>query len=114
MKRVATAEDPAVVGIPLVVRVTVVRLEPELAPVVVDVEDVQIAIGVRTYTQVASQHTTLRVLSGLNRIRDLKSPSYLRQACSFFERLVHPLSQAVAKVILSIRVLDSAVSSHDH
>ncbi|PJE76777.1 hypothetical protein COV05_02730 [Candidatus Uhrbacteria bacterium CG10_big_fil_rev_8_21_14_0_10_48_16] len=47
MKRVASREDPPVPRIPLVVGVTVVGLEPQAVLVVVDVEDVQVAVGVR-------------------------------------------------------------------
>ena len=114
MKRVATAEDPLVVGIPLVLGVTVVRLEPQVVLIVFDVEDVQVTVGIRTYAQAASQNTTLRVLPGLNRIRDLESPSCLRQAYSFFERFAHPLSLTLVKANLNVRTLGSAVGSHNH
>lgn len=44
-ERVAT-EDPEIVGIPLIVRVGIVRVEPHAIRVVFEVEDVRIAIGV--------------------------------------------------------------------
>lgn len=47
MKRVASREDPPVRRIPLIVGVAIVRLEPQAVLVVVDVEDVQVAVGVR-------------------------------------------------------------------
>ena len=67
IKRVAGREDPTVLGIPLVVRVTVVGLEPQAVLVVVDVEDVQVAVGVRhKCTGNLPEHhpsTNLRVVS---------------------------------------------------
>ncbi|GEM_PF-5059889 len=47
MKRVATeAEHPPVVGVPEVVRVTVVGVEPEVVVIVLNVEEVGVAVRV--------------------------------------------------------------------
>lgn len=47
MKRIAAQEDPAVVGIPEVIRIAVVVIEPLLAVVVpLDIEDVEVAVRV--------------------------------------------------------------------
>ena len=46
MKRVAGHEGETVVGVPEVVRVTVVSVQPLVVIVVIDVEDVRVAIGV--------------------------------------------------------------------
>ncbi len=62
MRRVATAEDPPVIRIPLIVGVTVVRLEPQLVLVVFDVEDVQVAIGVRERANGHQEHHPLITL----------------------------------------------------
>lgn len=58
MKRVAAAEHPDVLGIPLVRRVRVVRVEPPTIVVVVHVEDVQVAVGVRAICAKAIETTT--------------------------------------------------------
>ncbi len=50
MNRVAGREEhPDVLGIPLVVGVTVVGVEPPVVVIVLDIEQVQIAIGVHLY-----------------------------------------------------------------
>lgn len=47
MKRVARkGEDKPVLGIPVVVRVRIVAVKPPLITVVVDLEDVRVAVGV--------------------------------------------------------------------
>ena len=46
MKRVARHEGETVVGVPEVVGVAVVSVQPPVVIVVVDVEDVRVAIGV--------------------------------------------------------------------
>ncbi len=58
MKRFA-AENPAVVAIPDVVGVAVVGIEPQNAVVTLDVEDVQIAVGVRNVLNITSCHRSL-------------------------------------------------------
>src|SRR3989344_664519 len=62
MKRVAReAEQPLIVGIPLVVSVTVVAVEPELAVVVAfEVEQLRIAVGVHSMRN-ASHATAPRI-----------------------------------------------------
>lgn len=47
IRRVSAGEHPAVVGIPLVVGVAVVRVEPPTIVIVFDVEHVEIAVGIR-------------------------------------------------------------------
>lgn len=60
MKRVAGREDPPVAGIPLVLGVTVIRLEPQAAVVVVNVEDVPVAVGVcHKYANSLPEHRPL-------------------------------------------------------
>lgn len=49
MNRIAAEKDPPVPRIPPVVRVTVVRVQPATVLVVIDVEDIEIAIRVRIY-----------------------------------------------------------------
>jgi len=49
VRRLATNEHEAIVSIPVIVRIAVVRVEPKIAIVVLDVEQVQIAIGVVMY-----------------------------------------------------------------
>ena len=46
MKTVATQEHPAVVAIPVVVRVVPIRVEPTVVVVVFDVEHVRVAVGI--------------------------------------------------------------------
>lgn len=60
MKRVAprTDEKPDIAGRPQVVRIVIVRVEPEVAVIAVEVEQVKIAIGVG-FAQSAIQSTTL-------------------------------------------------------
>lgn len=61
MKRVA--KDKAILGIPLVVRIREVVVEPRLAVVVpIDVEDVQVAVGISDICRVPSVFTAVRVL----------------------------------------------------
>ncbi len=85
MKRVATPDNPEYLGIPLVVGIAVVRVQPGLAVVVaLDVEQVQVAVRIG-FVQDAVWYTAHRILSGLNLIRDLKSQSILHQVSSFFE-----------------------------
>ena len=43
---VAAQEDKRILGIPLVVRIAVRRVEPPTIVIVFDIEDVQVAIGV--------------------------------------------------------------------
>jgi len=47
MKRVAQGEDKLVLGIPLVVGVAVVRVEPRTVGVPFQVEEVRVAVAVR-------------------------------------------------------------------
>lgn len=49
MRRLAAHEHEAIVSIPEVVGMTVVSFEPKLIVVTVDVEHVQIAVGVVAY-----------------------------------------------------------------
>jgi len=49
VRRLATNEHEAIVSIPVIVRITVVRVEPTIIVIVLDVEQVQIAIGVVVY-----------------------------------------------------------------
>ena len=46
MKRVSAAEHPTVVGIPLVVGVAIVRVEPDAVLVAFDVKHIEVAIGI--------------------------------------------------------------------
>lgn len=50
MKRVSETEDDLILEIPLVVRVSVIRVQPALAVIApLDVEKARIAIGVRNW-----------------------------------------------------------------
>ncbi len=90
MKRVAprTNEQPDVTRIPQVVRIVIVRVEPKVVIITIEVEQVEIAIGV-SFAQNAIQPTTLQILSGLYIIWDLKSISTLHQVSSFFMKCLH-------------------------
>ena len=46
--RVATREDPDVLGVPGVVGVTDVRIEPAIVVIALDVEHVQVAVGIHS------------------------------------------------------------------
>lgn len=73
MKRVAT-EDPDVVGIPLIVGVGIVGVEPHPVGVVFEVEHVRVAIGVGLLCiapPVPPRLENLSVIPALNIIRDL-------------------------------------------
>ncbi len=66
MKRVAAQEHPTIVGIPLVVGMAVVRVEPEVVGIALDVEHVEIAIRVGCRTGCHQEHrpsNTLRAES---------------------------------------------------
>ncbi len=69
MKRVATHEHPAGIGIPPVVGMTIVRVQPEVVAIALDVEHVEIAVRIG-FVQDAIRNTSLRILSGMNRICD--------------------------------------------
>lgn len=68
MKRVAT-EHPLVVSVPEVVRVAVVAVQPQVIVVVFDVEDLEVAIGVRFVRSAIRYHCPLNDTSGLYFIR---------------------------------------------
>jgi len=59
MKRIAADEDPAVVRVPDVVGAAVVGVEPPVVAVVLDVEHVQIAVGVRSRARSHPKHRSL-------------------------------------------------------
>lgn len=66
MKRVAAEEHPHVVGIPLIVGMAVVRVQPEVVAIALDVEHVEIAIGIGCRTGCRPKHrpsNTLRAES---------------------------------------------------
>ena len=75
------AQDGRIARIEIIVEPVVVPVP--LVTVPVEVTDIQIAIRVANICN-ASHTTTLRILSRLNFIRDLKSPSTLYQVSSFF------------------------------
>ena len=56
-ERVATDEDEAVVSIPMVIRIAVVAVEPQLVLVVFDVEHVEVAVRVRCIWRAACATT---------------------------------------------------------
>jgi len=68
MSKLLDDERKPVLTIPPVVGVVVVRVQPPAIVIAVRVEEVQIAIG---NVQNAFHATTLRIHSGLNRIRHL-------------------------------------------
>lgn len=73
MKRVAT-EDPEIVGIPLIVGVGIVGVEPHAIRVVFEVEHVRIAIGVGLLciaSPAPPRIENLSIIPALNIIRDL-------------------------------------------
>jgi hypothetical protein len=49
MRKLATNEHEAIVSIPMIVRITIVRVEPTIIIIVLNVEQVQITIGVVAY-----------------------------------------------------------------
>ena len=59
MKRVAAEKHPTVVGVPDIVGVAVVGVEPPVVAVVLDVEHVQIAVGVRSRARSHPKHRSL-------------------------------------------------------
>ncbi len=63
MKRVANEEDPLVLGIPLVVGVTVVGIQPPTIVIVFDVEDVQVTVGTK-YVESHPEHHPLKTSPG--------------------------------------------------
>ncbi len=56
MKRVATTPDPDAVGIPLVVRMPVVRVQPHVIVIMFEVEQLEVAVGVRVYAHGHPEH----------------------------------------------------------
>lgn len=60
-ERVAKNEHPLVLGIPLVVGVTVVGVQPPIVVVVFDVEHVQVTIGTK-YAEDHLEHCPLKYL----------------------------------------------------
>lgn len=95
MRRVAdTREDPIVVpvvGVPVDVRVAIV---------------VRPAIEGGRFVRCAIRITALRILSGLNLIRDLKSHSTSHQVSSFLELSRSALSATVVAATLGSRDTD--------
>ena len=86
---VATEEGNGIVGIPLVVGMTIVVVEPAVAVVRIHVEHVRVSIGVRPYVWSAFLNTTLRFFSGLNRIRHHNALAFHTKHLQFFERHVY-------------------------
>ena len=66
-------EHHAIAGTEPIVGVTVIRVEPKAIGIGVQVEHVEIAVGIRI-VQNAFLYTILRVLSGLNQIRHVVMP----------------------------------------
>lgn len=68
-ERVAAEEHPRVLGIPLIRRLRPVRVEPPVVVIVLHVEHVQVAVGVRPilYKGLPNHHllNTLKVVSHL-------------------------------------------------
>ena len=62
MKRVAAEEDPDVVGIPPVVGMAVVRVQPEVVVIALDVEHVEITIRIGCRTGCRLKHRPLNAL----------------------------------------------------
>ncbi len=92
MKRVAT-EDPEVVGIPLIVGVGIVGVEPHTVGVVFEVEHVRVAVGVGPLCialPVPPRFENLSMIPALNSIRDLQSPKAMHQVSSFLKFLHAP------------------------
>ena len=84
---VAETEHDLVAEIPLVVRVHPVGVEPRLTIIVpLDVEDVRVAIGIG-YVHCPFHTTTLRILSGLNFIRDRNHPEQCTKYVYFLASL---------------------------
>jgi len=51
MKRVAAEKHPTVVGVPDIVGVAVVGVEPTTIVIVFDIEHVEIVVGIRIYAK---------------------------------------------------------------
>lgn len=69
MNRVARGdEDETVLGVPVIVRLGIVAVQPPPVVVVLDLEHVRVAVGVGD-VRTSVRNTARRVLSGLNRIR---------------------------------------------
>ncbi|PIX62173.1 hypothetical protein CO057_02725 [Candidatus Uhrbacteria bacterium CG_4_9_14_0_2_um_filter_41_50] len=67
MNRIAGKEEyPEVVGTPLVVRVTVVGVEPPVVVIVFDVEHVRIAVRVHLRTDDLPKHCPLNTLRAVS------------------------------------------------
>lgn len=91
MKTVA-AEHPAVVAIPEVVRVTIVAVEPLVIAVVFDVENLEVAVGVRFARDAPYSHCPLIALGAVFYLAS-KCPSAWHQVSSFFRLFVYRLDK---------------------
>lgn len=87
MKRLARADkrDP-VTGIPPILGMRIVVVQPPLAIIAVDLEDVRVAVGVDPFMRVSVRSTAFRILSRLNLIRHNNG---LNTRTKYFHFLIH-------------------------
>ena len=69
MNRIATGKDPPIVDIPSVLGVTVVAIQPPTVVIVLDVEDVQVVVGVRSHARNRPEHCPLNILRTVSNSR---------------------------------------------
>ncbi|MBA3047006.1 hypothetical protein KKC83_04480 [Patescibacteria group bacterium] len=84
IKRVAEGENPTVIGIPHVVGVVVVRVQPEIIVITLDVENVRIAIG--NEQGVIIGHCPLEYSNVLYFILDVKVQKHLAPSIFIFHK----------------------------
>lgn len=108
MKRVA--EDKPVVRVvevadPVQIRLAIRTVPPDIA---------RVTVALKGYMHDAIQTTTLRILSGLNRIWHDNALASCTKYLQFFEvSTCATLFETVIANILGVWILDSAAGSHD-
>lgn len=84
IKRIAEGENPTVVGIPHVVGVVVVRVQPEVVVIALDVKNVRIAIGKEQ--DVIIGHCLFEYSNGLYFILDVKVQKHLAPSIFIYRK----------------------------
>lgn len=85
MKRVAGTEDEPVVGIPAVVGLAIVAVQPQTIVIVLHVEDVQIAVRVAECIVCRLIHCPSITLQAVCRLRHLLMPEHTIPSNFIFE-----------------------------
>lgn len=113
MKRVARGdEDETILGVPVIVRLGIVAVQPPTVVVVLDLEHVRVVVGVGD-VRTSVRNTARRVLSGLNRIRHRNGLGVHTKYLHYFDSSRVTLRRTVIRRILDACETDSAAGNRD-